>query len=73
LGGKFIKLSVTPIGGEKIVDAIYFNADVKQWPGDRCQTVYLAYRLNINEFNGIRKLQLMVEQLDALTEVENVG
>jgi single-stranded-DNA-specific exonuclease len=48
------------------LDAIAFRVDLEQWPNYRCTHVHLAYRLDINEFRGLRKVQLVVEHLEAI-------
>ncbi len=42
------------------VDAIAFNVDRSAWPKDG-QTTKMAYRLAVNEFQGRRNVQLMIE------------
>ena len=41
--------------------AIAFN--VAQWPDPKAKEISLAYRMDINEFRGQRKLQLVVEEI----------
>lgn len=48
------------------LDAIAFRVDLDHWPNYRCTQVRLAYRLDVNEFRGFRKLQLVVEHLEAV-------
>jgi single-stranded-DNA-specific exonuclease len=63
LGDKHIKFSLDPRSGGGPVEAIAFNADVSQdlQAGDELQ---LVYRLSVNEFRDIRRLQLVVEQFE---------
>jgi single-stranded-DNA-specific exonuclease len=60
VGERHLKLRVRPEGGGKPLDAIAFfqaeHADLV--PGER---VRLAYRLDVNEFRGVRSTQLRVE------------
>jgi single-stranded-DNA-specific exonuclease len=46
------------------IDAIAFNVDLNQWPNHRCERVHIAYRMDINEYRGKRKVQLMVELIE---------
>jgi single-stranded-DNA-specific exonuclease len=66
VGGRHLKMVLGVEGGSPQVDAIAFNVDLKSWPNHRMQHVHAAYRLDINEYQGRRSLQLIVEQLDAV-------
>ena len=44
-----------------MLDAIAFNYGRDVCPS---QTVRLAYRLDINQYRGMRSLQLLVDQVD---------
>lgn len=70
LSGKHLKLIVSPENSETQIDAIAFNIDIDQWPGDRCRKVVLVYSMDINEFRGRRKLQLMIEQIEPIQIME---
>jgi len=48
-----------------VFDAIAFNIDTAVWP-NKAARVRLAYRLDINEFRGLRSLQLRAEYLEPL-------
>jgi single-stranded-DNA-specific exonuclease len=63
VGGKHLKLTLKY--ADKMLDAIAFFVDLKQWPNHRCKGVRLAYRLDINEFRGKRSVQLIIEHLEA--------
>ncbi|NMP15024.1 single-stranded-DNA-specific exonuclease RecJ [Thalassotalea sp. Y01] len=64
VGDKHLKLVVQL--GDLVVDAIAFNVDLSQWPNHQCQSLHIAYKLDINEFRGRQTVQLMVEHLQAL-------
>jgi single-stranded-DNA-specific exonuclease len=68
VGEKHLKLTVSIEGGEPI-DAIAFNINLEQWPNQRCQYIHAAYRLDINEYGGKQRLQLIIEQLEPLAEL----
>ena len=54
-----------PSGGKKVMDAIQFNLhDIRGI--ERLKRVKLVYRLDINEYQGVRSTQLMVEHLHAV-------
>ncbi len=56
-------LKMTLQVGDKTVDAIAFNVDIKFWPNPLVKSVYCTYRLDINEFRGNRSVQMLVELL----------
>lgn len=66
VGGKHLKLTLEVDGASRQVDAIHFNADLKVWPSHRLQYVHAAYRLDVNEYQGRRNLQLIVEQIEGV-------
>lgn len=60
VGERHLKLSVSPIGSDRIIDGIAFNQVCAEMPSGE---VRLVYRLDINEFRGERNVQLMVEYI----------
>jgi single-stranded-DNA-specific exonuclease len=66
VGEKHLKLVLSPLGDETLLDAIAFNVDLQIWPDASVKQVEIAYRLDVNEFRGKRSVQLMVEHLVAL-------
>lgn len=63
VGEKHLKLVLRPSGSKQAIDAIAFNTVDDDWPVNVNQ-VELAYRLDVNEFNGKRTAQLMVEHIE---------
>lgn len=64
VGGKHLKLC---LGGKEItqpLDAILFNPAQEIWDAKSFAEAHIAYRLDINEYLGSRKLQLIVEHLE---------
>ena len=58
---KHLRMSLSPLADPDLrVEAIAFN--VEDWPDPQAAEISLAYRLEINEFRGERKLQLVVER-----------
>ncbi len=49
---------LTPTGSRKAVEAIVFNVDPAEWPENG--TLHIAYTLDINRFQGMMSLQLMI-------------
>ncbi|OOH92152.1 single-stranded-DNA-specific exonuclease RecJ [Pasteurellaceae bacterium 15-036681] len=64
LAGKHLKLMVENQQG-MLLDAIWFNVDVRAFPDLSIKQAKLVYKLDINEFRGNRNLQLLVEYLHA--------
>ncbi|MBI1732465.1 MAG: single-stranded-DNA-specific exonuclease RecJ [Gammaproteobacteria bacterium] len=64
VGNDHLKLSLAAGPGRRALDAIAFNqaGDVNLGAGDRA---HLAYRLDVNEYNGRQSVQLVVEQISA--------
>ena len=60
---RHLKLRVRSAKGGQVVEAIQFNADVDAWRPDTT-SVRLAYRLEVNEFRGVRSVNLIVEYLE---------
>ncbi len=67
VGERHLKLSLAAPGLPDPIEAIAFSVDVDRWPDDAVRRVRLAYRLDVNEYRGRRSLQLVVEQLEALS------
>ena len=66
VGQKHLKLVLAlPSSPQKIIDAIYFNCDLAQWPNQDCANIFAVFKLQVNEFNGRQNIQLMVDYLDA--------
>ena len=63
VGEKHLKLTVQPEGSREAIDAIAFNQG-EQAAACNGGPVRLAYRLDVNEFRGVRSVQLMVEYLE---------
>ena len=62
VGEKHLKLVLQPAGSERFIDAIAFNVTDENWP-EQVSRVELAYRLDINEYQGRQNLQLMVDYI----------
>ncbi len=65
VGGNHLKLKLQASDGNEGVDAIAFNMTDADWPVDTTH-VRAAYRLDINEYQSRRSLQLMIHHLQLL-------
>jgi single-stranded-DNA-specific exonuclease len=62
VGDKHLKIRVAK--GDKMIDAVAFFVDLKEWPNHRCESIRAAYRLDINEYKGRRSVQLIIDYLE---------
>ncbi|MDJ0956076.1 MAG: single-stranded-DNA-specific exonuclease RecJ [Arenicellales bacterium] len=65
VGDHHLKLRVRKKGGRKVVDAIGFFQNEQYRTVNMDKGVRLAYRLDINEYQGLYKPQLIVEYLQS--------
>jgi single-stranded-DNA-specific exonuclease len=63
VGDNHLKLRVRAAGGGAVIDAIAFNQAGPSYRG----MVRLAFRLDVNEYRGVERPQLVVEQIAALS------
>lgn len=64
VGQNHLKLTFALPDSMEVIDGIAFNVDRGQWPNPRVKEVHVAYRLDINFYQGRSRLQLMVEALN---------
>ncbi len=57
---KHLRYRLLPEHGEHTVEAIVFNVEPEAWPNEN-ETIHIAYRLDINRYQGFESLQLMIE------------
>jgi len=62
VGNKHLKMVLA--NDKQMIDAIMFNVDINQWPNHRCQKIHAVYSLDVNEFRGTRRVQLIVKQME---------
>jgi single-stranded-DNA-specific exonuclease len=66
VGKSHLKMTLVPNQGGPQVEAIAFNVDLNAWPNHRARYVHVAYKLDINFFQGRTRLQLMVQTMNAV-------
>ncbi|WP_246624689.1 single-stranded-DNA-specific exonuclease RecJ [Oceanobacter mangrovi] len=59
VGAKHLKMVVQPESTDLLLDAIWFNVDISQWPSPQKQA-QLVFQLDVNDFRGRRSVQLLV-------------
>ena len=63
VGENHLKLRVRPAGGGNVIDAIAFGQAGPAYRGN----VQLAFRLDVNEWRGVESPQLVIEQIEPLS------
>lgn len=66
VGDHHLKLVLQPPGSNKPVDAIAFRTSDAHWPAD-VNRVNIVYRLDVNEYRGLRNVQLIVEHIEPVS------
>jgi single-stranded-DNA-specific exonuclease len=66
VGGKHLKMVLRLTEDSPPLEAIAFFVDVEKWPNHRADKVHAAYRLDVNVYQGRKKVQLLVEDLVVL-------
>jgi single-stranded-DNA-specific exonuclease len=66
VGQKHLKLTLKPLDGEQYIDAIAFNVNLNHWPNHRARSLYAVYTLDLNVYQQITRLQLIVQFLEAV-------
>ena len=63
VGGAHLKCTLALARDARPLDAIYFYTDLQVWPDLRCEKVHAAYQLDINQYQGNYRLQLILREL----------
>lgn len=66
VGEKHLKMVLTLDNGMEL-DAIAFNINPRQWPDLSVTRVHCVYKPDINEYRGVRSVQLIVDQVGPST------
>lgn len=62
VGDKHLKLRL--MKDKAMIEAIAFFVDTSAWPNHRCESVRIAYRLDVNEFKGRSSVQLIIDYIE---------
>lgn len=68
LAEKHLKMMVESVHGGPLLDAIAFNVDRRYYPDLSIKRARLAYKLDVNEFRGNRRVQLLIDYIEPLNE-----
>lgn len=63
VGERHLKLHLKTECGSQSLDAIAFNVDRELWPNPTVRWAELAYRLDLNEYQGRESVQLLIQHL----------
>lgn len=69
VGQRHVKFLLKQLNGESIFDAIAFNVDLSRWPNHRATALKAVYALDVNVYQGISRLQLLIHYLEEAKEV----
>ncbi len=67
VANKHVKFVLETSRGGYLLDAMLFNADLNQWPNQRAKRINAAYRLTVNDYQGLPSVQLMLEHLQDIS------
>ena len=63
VGQNHLKMALQLKDSDVCLDAILFNVDLEQWPNHRVRWIHAAYHLDINEYQGRKRLQLLIKNM----------
>jgi single-stranded-DNA-specific exonuclease len=64
VGANHLKLVLrSSSNSPELLDAIAFNIDEEDWPKDNIESMRIVFRLDINEYRGVRRLQLLIQYI----------
>jgi len=64
VGNKHLKMTLGLVDTGQQIEAIAFNVSLRHWPNHRVEQVIATYRLDINDYQGRRQLQLLIDTLE---------
>lgn len=65
VGNKHLKMTLSLLESNQQLEAIAFNVNLSDWPNHRAAQIMATYRLSVNYYQGLKRLQLIVETLEA--------
>ncbi len=65
VGQRHLKMVLSLPESNRVLDGIAFNIDTKIWP-NAADNVRLIYKLGVNEYRGVKSLQLIVEAMEVV-------
>ncbi|WP_218814542.1 single-stranded-DNA-specific exonuclease RecJ [Rickettsiella endosymbiont of Dermanyssus gallinae] len=65
VGNKHLKMTLSLMESSQQLEAIAFNINLSDWPNHRAEQIMATYRLGVNYYQGRKRIQLIVETLEA--------
>jgi single-stranded-DNA-specific exonuclease len=65
VGNKHLKMTLGLTESSLQLEAIAFNVSLSHWPNHRVERITATYRLDVNQYQGRKQLQLVVETLES--------
>jgi single-stranded-DNA-specific exonuclease len=65
---KYLKLAVSHPNSNSVFDVMVFQIDVREWPNPAIKRVRLAYKVVLNTFRGVTKVELVADYIEAIRE-----
>ena len=60
---KHLRLVLEPKNGGPIIEGIYFNVNLTQWPDNTIKNVKIVYQLDVDDFRGNQTAKLMIRHI----------
>lgn len=63
VGQNHLKMTLQLLNSNLCLDAIAFHVDLEEWPKHRAEYIHAVYQLEINEYQGRQRLQLIIQNM----------
>lgn len=63
VGQNHLKMTLQLLDSSLCLDAIAFHIDLEEWPKHRAEYIHAVYQLDINEYQGRQRLQLIIQNM----------
>ena len=60
---KHLRLILEPKNGGPIIEGVYFNVNLTQWPDNTIKNVKIVYQLDVDDFRGNQTAKLMIRHI----------
>ncbi|OCG06500.1 single-stranded-DNA-specific exonuclease RecJ [Gilliamella sp. wkB178] len=60
---KHLSLILEPKNGGPLIEGVYFNVDLSEWPDQSIKNIKIVYHLEVNEFRGNEATKLLIRYL----------
>lgn len=66
VGGRHLRMVLSLPGYAHFLSAIAFSIDTQAWPNPAIKRIHAAYRLSVNDYQNMRKIQLILDHIEAV-------